>query len=666
MTTPAAVPAAIAAGIVPQSASPVTTTLAVAQALSAAVTQDVLYSFFLTRCSEYRIRKPNRWVLALLEDFSRDLTAQNERAKREQDATAAAAAAPAASLRAPGVATRDLVAEAAIAGDSGRPGPDAAAPIASAADIEVEPPEALPYPRAKHELAPGAAAAARRANALLTPAVTRVPLAERTSLVVPRDVVLGNATLMILVELMHFMPRVALVDISSCRLFDSDPLKLAPAGNDVIRALMRWAAQHPAVEHIDLGAELNPIGTEAASWIAAAATENPRLADVAFDERGVERHTLADIERTLRLNRSAQSPLSTAIRSIHEVSPEIFERMRSMQAHGSIDRKTSEERQLLLTLLYDRAPLFHTLLESGAAQTEFVAPARQWLLSEVSHLTRGVRGDGAHLFIVAAGSVTVRLGSFDVRLQRGDVFGEDCADGTLFAAGLVVRRSAHGLIYTVPHEVCRRALYPAWEQRVRRFLPIVRACPMLSALPVYLLVRCCYDAQLVAVGPGSAPSAAAGAGSWRRVLRCGDRFGGLLIVTRGALRVRQHRHVARFMQGREEARSQREQSAVPDFEAGGLLGEEALVNRRGASTVDVDCVDVPAPSGTDSGAAAAGAGASATAPAVGCELLQLDVTLCATVLLPLLRPVLLVQARAYGAEWTGGDDAASSAAPAAP
>src|SRR3989338_10319943 len=49
------------------------------------MSQDMFYSYFLTRCSEFSIRKPNRWVLDMLENFWSSNGATTEETKTEGD-----------------------------------------------------------------------------------------------------------------------------------------------------------------------------------------------------------------------------------------------------------------------------------------------------------------------------------------------------------------------------------------------------------------------------------------------------------------------------------------------------------------------------------------------------------------------------------------------------
>jgi hypothetical protein len=205
----------------------------------------------------------------------------------------------------------------------------------------------------------------------------------------------------------------------------------------------------------------------------------------------------------------------------------------------------------------------------------------------------------------------------------------------------------------------------------------LKLCPILNALPVYLLARSCYDAELITMSSSSKQmmifsknnnnnnqysslseeaknensnsniiNNSNNNNNNKRIIRSGDSFSGFYVVVKGTFRVYRHEHVAKFMQSREAAQAMRE-GGILDFDEGCLFGEEPIVNRRQTSTVDIDCVVVE--KNTKKENLHQNQDEEATPPEW--QVLRLDAKYCSTVLVPLLHTVLVMQAKTYGSEW---------------
>jgi hypothetical protein len=502
--------------------------------------QNQLYAVLMLSCSAWRVKKPHKRLLSLVDDIE---SHPAEVAKRE-------------------------------AGNIVDIGPTKAAAESRTAAV-----------RDYVEQADGAAMLASPSTVIGT---TVAPLSTLTFIDMGQDYY-GNANLCVLLDLMAHLPLVERVDWSEQKIFGVDAYKLGVSGNEVVRRLFLWAARQRNLKSVHLGPK-NPVGTRLVHYMIDAVKANPSLVDVTFDESGIEAFLLQQFHRALDANREGRS-------KAHALPP-YYRLTQELREHDVMDRKTSADRRELYALLRESHASFLDVLEPigegegqssdpdgerrrmassmdaisapGASDamalgfsagervlTSLVAQSHRRSSAECVGASRGLRGDGGSLYLVDAGSLVAHVGGHDLVLARGDYFGEVLESEMYVAGQLGVAQ--RGSAFQIPHAVAD-PIMRAWEQRVLAFLPILKQVAVLQPLPSWCLIRACHDAKLVNFAKGAV------------VINKGQGFAGLSIVTKGVFMVR-----GRAKLGKGQV----------TFTRGDVFGEEAAVSRLGVSSVEI-------------------------------------------------------------------------------
>jgi hypothetical protein len=398
---------------------------------------------------------------------------------------------------------------------------------------------------AKHDVAAAPTAAGPAAADAAPAADAFVPLAQRTALPLRAATVhYGNKALRVLLDLMAHLPLLECVDWTGCRIFDQDCMKRGVPGNELLAGLCAWGGRQRALRSVDLGG--NVVGTVGAHALTAMLRANGGVVALALDESAIDAVVLRNLRRALDDNRSGAN---TARPPVYAMSAEL-------RALDEVDRKTSTDHRMLHHLMWEHTDVFAALGE--AATNAFVFRAASCPTAEVTNACRGLRGDGSNFFVVDSGEVVATIGGQQVALGRGDYFGEQL-DSVMYVAGQL-SVGQRGVVFRVPYAVAR-PLFTAWETAVTLHLPVLKNCPVLQGLPMWVLIRLCHGAAKTVVPAGEL------------AVTKGDVFRGLLVVVSGAFMVRD-----------------RAGRGIPDFTAGDVIGHEAAVARAGKSPVDIKAV----------------------------------------------------------------------------
>eukprot|EP00758_Cryptobia_borreli_P004080 Tbor_TRINITY_DN416_c0_g1::TRINITY_DN416_c0_g1_i1::g.3218::m.3218 len=321
-----------------------------------------------------------------------------------------------------------------------------------------------------------------------------------------------------------------------------------PSGNDVMRELCRIAMNHPSLRLINFGSQ--PLGTECGILLLEAMRNNSNLTDISWNSDGIESSVNRELIKMMARNQSGPNRMPPQLPTAH--SPRI-------RLLNFIDRKTSEQRQQLSNLL-----AFAFSRRSSSIQTPSMVADREgpqqgpafeflkiqhdnWLYdtqnehSLLLHATamslhemvlkvpRCLRGDGEHLFVICDGVVEVLFsgtGSSRIELGRGDFFGEPL-NSTLFGAGTmsVLER---GTVFAIPLQLVKNAT-TRWASNVDQYYcDFMQKVPILQSLPTWTRVRMCEMATSLVFDNNEEKD------EETIVVKANDAFAGLYIVQEGS------------------------------------------------------------------------------------------------------------------------------------
>lgn len=216
--------------------------------------QNHLYAYYLTRCGVYRVGRPNRYVLELLEE---DIPSRFKRLKYE------------AKLR----GLEDWMDLEEIEGES-------------------------------------------EERQLLH--IRMLPLSKRRVFRIgsndSENIHLGSRGMMAVLDVIALLPLVEKIDlsnISSWYTSDVFPAQRSFTGNDVIKRLCEVARSSPSLSEIDLTGQ--PIGTLAAHELLELCQFNKRIVNILFSKEGVDHRLCNQLERILARNRQNYANLNSPI-----------------------------------------------------------------------------------------------------------------------------------------------------------------------------------------------------------------------------------------------------------------------------------------------------------------------------------------------------------------
>ncbi|KEG07937.1 putative protein kinase A regulatory subunit [Trypanosoma grayi] len=340
-----------------------------------------------------------------------------------------------------------------------------------------------------------------------------------------------------IVEVARELPFMEVLDLSNLTsLYLADPYQCdGVTGNDVVKAICGMAATHPSLRVIDVAGQ--PIGTLAAHNFLELLRCNRRIQELRFDREEVDHRLLAYIDKELRRNATTPEPAAVIARL------------------PVLDRKTVREQQLLRRLMETEIGLCGIM--SPEEMSEAVLHARTMSTTEVVTRSRGLRGDGVHLFLLKSGVLRAAAVPRGFELTRGDFFGETYAD-VLFSQDLL-EEAVRGVVYCIPLAHLR-PLCEEWARRVEAYFPRLRYSALLQAVDVWTRLRMCCCA---------APHEFSGG---ETAISPGDGFKGLFLVTAGTFGV-----IGRTLNA----------PRVREFAVGDVFGEEALLARRQCSSVTI-------------------------------------------------------------------------------
>lgn len=198
---------------------------ALAKARAVLPSQNQLFALFLHLCGRYHVKKPNKAILALLEEDEFSRTVRRHIEARELD-----------------LAVEDVPNE---------PGEDSE--------------------EAKE----------RRATVVPLSAMRTLPFRNGEALQ------FGTVGVLILLELLAECPLLEELDLSVFGdLFAVDPYKQCPSGNEVLRAVCNWAQRQPNLRVLNI--QKQQIGTLPATWLLETVKKNPSVKSVLWEEEGVD------------------------------------------------------------------------------------------------------------------------------------------------------------------------------------------------------------------------------------------------------------------------------------------------------------------------------------------------------------------------------------------
>nr|CCC91994.1 conserved hypothetical protein [Trypanosoma congolense IL3000] len=394
----------------------------------------------------------------------------------------------------------------------------------------------------------------------------------------------GARGLLAILDVVRELPFLEVLDISNLTsLFLADPYQdEGTRGNDVIVTMCAVAVKHPSLRVIDIRGQ--PLGALAAHHLLELLRANKRIQEVFYDDGAVPSHLVAAIRKQQEEN--ASIPRKPPI-----LLTEPSEAIRQLPI---VDRKTVQEQQFLRRIVEGELG-FGDLMTAEEIST-FVLHARTMSTTEAVTRSKGLVGDGSHLFLVKSGVLRAAASARSFELRCGDFFGDTYED-ILFSQNLL-QEVERGVVYAIPLECCQK-VREAWAQRVAAHYATLKYNALLQAVDTWMRLRICCCSEPRDFDEDET------------VISKGDTFKGLFLVTSGIFAVLD---------------ATDSQSRVREFTAGDVFGEEALLARRECSSVTVVAVRDEEQ------------GSSSCLVIRGCG---------ARVLVSLLRPVLLTFAATY-------------------
>ncbi|AAZ12980.1 cyclic nucleotide-binding domain containing protein, putative [Trypanosoma equiperdum] len=355
----------------------------------------------------------------------------------------------------------------------------------------------------------------------------------------------GARGLLAILDVVRELPFLEVLDLSNLTsLFLADTYQYdGVKGNDVISALCSIAATHPSLRVIDVRGQ--PLGTLAAHHFLELLKENTRIQEVHYDTDAVACHLVAAINKQQEKN--AATP-----RQPPKLPQEPSDMIRRMPF---LDRKTVKEQQLLRRLVESETGIGDVMSEEEVST--FVLYARTMSTTEVITRSRGLLGDGIHLFLLKSGVIRAAAEARGFEMRRGDFFGDTHGD-ILFSQNLL-QEVERGVVYAIPIEHCG-ALRAVWARRVAAHYSTLKYNTLLQAVDVWTRLRtcCCSVSRVFEEG--------------EEVIAKGDPFKGLFLVVSGVFSVI----------GCAGARV-----GGKEFTVGDAFGEEPLLTRRECSSVTI-------------------------------------------------------------------------------
>lgn len=353
------------------------------------------------------------------------------------------------------------------------------------------------------------------------------------------NTVLGNKGICIFIELVgecQLAESISFVGLPD--MFQHDALKTTLSGNEVIETMVRVLRSHPSIRKLDLRG--HSVGSFAAKLLQRLAEENTRIEEIMLDERNlVDEKTLSHISKCL------------AGRHLHPIQPAALRHTPSerLMKLGQFDRKSAMQQNELYSLLRENPYAF-----GGSADEilDMVTRAAFVSLGECVRDSVGLRGDQTHLYLIASGELKATIGTQECRLSRGDFFGDD-SDLVPFAAGRI-DVSARGYCFRIPLDSMKETI-GRWGKNSEKMYPLLKSCPMLQALPIWVIMRLSHCATEERYSQGEA------------VVAKGDDYSGLYFIVRGTC-------------GNIDDRR-------PLFSDGDLFGEEPLLGRKDKASTSI-------------------------------------------------------------------------------
>jgi hypothetical protein len=349
----------------------------------------------------------------------------------------------------------------------------------------------------------------------------------------------AKGVIALLTSIVKECPLLQRLDLSALpNLFHADPYKQSPTGNQVIEVICNVAAAHPSLNTLHFGA--HRLGTAAGQMLLEAVQRNPQLVTVTYSPDTMHPTVHTQLQQALSNNRKGANASGV-------VPPMPLGLSDAVKQVAFVDRKTSDQRQLLSNLLAD---LLTSIPSRGVASNDgdelpvalrrsadlpptlppatlarIVDESAPITLHEMIPQINSLRGDGSNLFLVARGELTVVFGGPNrpLLLRKGDFFGEPL-HSPLYAAGSM-EVSERGLAFRIPLSLVE-PLTTHWSQRVEDFMPLVRQVPLLQPLHAWSLTRICMCSATHRCTESSPP-----------LFTCQEEFGGVYVVVGGTVRL---------------------------------------------------------------------------------------------------------------------------------
>ncbi|KAH8611027.1 Cyclic nucleotide binding domain [Trypanosoma vivax] len=357
---------------------------------------------------------------------------------------------------------------------------------------------------------------------------------------------IGARGVLAILDVVRELPFLEVLDLSNLTsIFLADRYQSnGVQGNHAIEALCQMAVKHPSLRAIDLRGQ--PLGTRGAHYLLDMLRGNKGIQEVLYDTGAVAPHLVKAIRKQQEIN--AATPRSPSKLTM-EPSP-------VMKMLRTVDRKTLREQQLLRRLIESEIALGDILSYDDVSMA--VLHARVMSTTETLTRSRGLCGDGVHLFLLKSGVLRSAVVARGFELRRGDFFGESY-DGILFSQNLL-EEVERGVVYAIPLEYCG-PLLKVWSKRVEAVYSKLKYNTILQAVDTWTKLRICTCTSAVTFDEGDV------------VIRRGDAFKGLFLVTSGVFSVVVSRKGVA--------------SIKHEFTAGDIFGEEALLVRRECSSVNI-------------------------------------------------------------------------------